>query len=60
MSIMLSTFSTRYHGKPLIFPKTIHATGQTLAHFLNNGKWNDTLLADYLKASVINTIYSED
>lgn len=29
------------------------------AHFLNDGKWDDTLLADRLKATVIDLIYSE-
>ena len=31
----------------------------TIAHFLNSGKWDDSLLSDTLKQSVIEIIYSE-
>ena len=40
-------------GKPRILLKT------TIAHFLNSGKWEDSLLTDALKSSVIEIIYSE-
>ena len=30
-----------------------------IAHFLNSGKWDDSLLSDALKQSVIEIIYSE-
>ena len=31
----------------------------TIAHFLNHGKWDDSLFSDCLKSSVIATIYAE-
>lgn len=31
----------------------------TIAHFLNSGKWDDTLLENTLKSSVVEIIYSE-
>ena len=31
----------------------------TIAHFLNSGKWDDTLLENALKSSVVEIIYSE-
>ena len=31
----------------------------TIAHFLNHGKWDNSLLSDYLKSAVISTIYAE-
>ena len=34
-------------------------TWYTIAHFLNSGKWDESLLSDTLKRSVIEIIYSE-
>ena len=40
-----------------LLKKFCHRT--TIAHFLNSGKWDDSLLSDTLKCSVIEIIYSE-
>lgn len=59
MSILLSIFAAGYHGKTTDFAKNSSCHRTTVAHFLNDGKWDDTLLADCLKAAVIDIIYSE-
>ena len=59
MSILLSIFTAGYHGKTTDFEKNSSCYRTTIAHFLNNGKWDDTLLTDSLKAAVIDIIYSE-
>lgn len=59
MSILLSIFAAGYHGKTTDFAKNSSCHRTTVAHFLNDGKWDDTLLADSLKAAVIDIIYSE-
>lgn len=59
MSIMISIFTLGYHGKTTDFVKNSSYHRTTIAHFLNSGKWDDLLLADTLKCSVIEIIYSE-
>lgn len=58
-SILISIFISDYHGKTTDFAKNSSCHRTTVAHFLNAGKWNDSLLADTLKQSVIEIIYSE-
>ena len=41
------------------FAKNSSCHRTTIAHFLNSGKWDDSLLSDTLKRSVIEIIYSE-
>ena len=59
MSILISIFISGYHGKTTDFAKNSPYHRTTIAHFLNSGAWNDSLLADTLKQSVIERIYSE-
>ena len=59
MNILISIFISGYHGKTTDFAKNSHCHRTTIAHFLNAGKWDDSLLSDTLKRSVIEIIYSE-
>ena len=59
MSILISIFISGYHGKTTDFANNSSCHRTTIAHFLNSGKWNDSLLSDTLKQSVIEIIYSE-
>ena len=59
MSILISIFVSGYHGKTTDFARNSACHRTTIAHFLNNGKWDDSLLSDTLKKSVIEIIYSE-
>ena len=59
MSILISIFLLGYHGKTTDFAKNSSCHRTTIAHFLNSGKWDDSLLSDTLKRSVIEIIYSE-
>ena len=59
MSILISIFISGYHGKTTDFAKNSSYHRTTIAHFLNSGKWDDSLLSDTLKQSVIEIIYSE-
>ncbi len=59
MSILISIFLSGYHGKTTDFAKNSFCHRTTIAHFLNSGKWDDSLLSDTLKRSVIELIYSE-
>ena len=59
MSILISIFISGYHGKTTDFAQNSSCHRTTIAHFLNSGKWNDSLLADSLKQSVIEIIYLE-
>ena len=59
MSILISIFISGYHGKTTNFAKNSSCHRTTIAHFLNSGKWDDSLLSDALKQPVIEIIYSE-
>ena len=59
ISILISIFISGYHGRTTDFAKNSSCHRTTIAHFLNSGKWNDSLLSDTLKQSVIEIIYSE-
>ena len=59
MSILISIFLSGYHGKTTDFAKNSSCHRTTIAHFLNSGKWDDSLFSDTLKCSVIEIIYSE-
>ena len=56
MSILISIFILGYHGKTTDFAKNSSCHRTTIAHFLNSGKWDDSLLSDTLKCSVIEII----
>ena len=59
MSILISIFLLGYRGKITNFARNSSCHRTTIAHFLNSGKWDDSLLSDSLKRSVIEIIYSE-
>ena len=59
MSILISIFISGYHGKTTDFAKNSSCHRTTIAHFLNSGKWDESLLLNTLKQSVIEIIYSE-
>ncbi len=59
MSILISIFLSEYNGKTTDFAQNSSSHITTIAHFLNSGKWDDSLLSDTLKQSVIEIIYSE-
>ena len=59
MSILISIFLFGYHGKTTDFAKNSFCHRTIIAHFLNSGKWDESLLSDTLKQSVIEIIYSE-
>ena len=46
MSILISIFISGYHGKTTDFAKNNSCHRTTIAHFLNSGKWDDSLLSD--------------
>ncbi|MEH2951675.1 hypothetical protein VV089_01540 [Candidatus Merdisoma sp. JLR.KK011] len=43
MAILISVFSLGYHGKTIDFEKYSSCHRTTVAHFLNKGKWDDTI-----------------
>ncbi len=59
MAILIAVFSSGYHGKTTDFGKYSPCHRTTVAHFLNNGKWDDSHMEDILKASVVQIIYGE-
>ena len=59
MAILISVFSSGYHGKTIDFEKYSPCHRTTVAHFLNKGKWDDSALDDILKAAVVQLIYKQ-
>ncbi len=59
MSTLISIFISGYYGKITGFAKSSICHRTTIAHFLNSGKWDESLLSDTLKQLVIDIIYSE-
>ncbi len=49
MSILISIFISGYHGKTTDFAKNSSCHRTTIAHFLNSGKWDDSITFRYLK-----------
>lgn len=52
-------FYLRLSWKTTDFAQNSSCHRTTIAHFLNSGKWDDSLLGDALKSSVVEIIYSE-
>ena len=59
MSILIAVFMSGYKGKTVQISETCKAHRTTIAHFLNDGKWEDAVLEQALKQHVIRTIYEE-
>ena len=59
ISILLSIFSLGYKGKTTDMARHSSCHRTTIAHFLNHGTWDDSLLNDCVKSAVIAKIYAE-
>ena len=59
LSILISVFYMGYNGKTVDFEKYSSCHRTTIAHFLNNGKWDDSKLQDVIKSAVVHIIYRE-
>lgn len=58
-SIMIAVFMSGYKGKTVQMSRTSAAHRTTIAHFLNDGKWEESVLEQVLKQHVVRTIYEE-
>ena len=59
ISIVISAFMLGYKGKTTNFESNSDNHRTTIAHFLNNGKWDSQKLEDILKSTVLSIIYNE-
>lgn len=59
ITILISIFSIGYRGKTVDFETHSKCHRTTIGHFLNNGKWDETILENAIKQSVIKIIYNE-
>lgn len=59
LAILTAVFTYSFHRKTIDFEKYSPCHCTTIAHFLNNDKWDDPKLEDILKASVVEIIYGE-
>lgn len=58
-TILVTVFSTGYHGKTVDIAEHSDCHRTTIGYFLNHGKWDDHLLEMIIKQVVINIIYEE-
>ncbi len=59
MTILIAVFSLGYNGKTTQISTVSEKHRTTIAHFLNHGCWDDTVLEQILKARVVRMIYEE-
>ena len=59
MTIIMAVFMRGYSGKTINFEACSDYHRTTIAHFLNNGKWDTEKLEDILKSCVVSVIYNE-
>jgi len=59
MTILIAVFSFGYRGKMMQMSTVSEKHRTTIAHFLNHGRWDDTVLEQILKAQVVRVIYEE-
>jgi len=59
MTILIAVFSFGYRGKTTQMSSVSEKHRTTIAHFLNHGRWEDTVLEQVLKAQVVRVIYEE-
>ena len=59
IAILISVFCAGYKGKTRQFAENSPHHRTTIAHFLNNGKWDDGKLESILKMVVVKTVYDE-
>ena len=59
LTIVIAAFSLGYNGKTVNFARYSPCHRTTVAHFLNHGKWDESLLDGIIKRKVIEVIYGE-
>ena len=59
MSILICVFTIGYKGKTVQMEKASEKHRTTVAHILNDGKWDEGILEQCVKAEVIRRIYGE-
>jgi len=59
VTILIAIYSVGYRGKTTNFASHSDNHRTTVAHFLNKGKWDESLLEQAIKDIVVNTIYKE-
>ena len=59
MTILITMYSVGYRGKTVDFSRNSPHHRTTIAHFLNQGKWDDKAVEKILKQAVIERIYGE-
>ncbi len=59
MTILIAVFSYGYRGQTTQMSAVSEKHRTTIAHFLNHGRWEDTVLEQVLKAQVVQVIYKE-
>lgn len=59
MTILITMYSLGYRGKTVDFSRNSPHHRTTIAHFLNQGKWDDRAVEKILKQAVIERIYGE-
>ena len=57
---MIAIFNIGYHGKTVNFENHSDRHRTTVAHFLNKGKWDETIVEDILKKKVISRSYMKN
>ena len=59
ITIMIAIFSIGYRGKTVDFERQSDCHRTTIGHFLNKGKWDESVIENAVKQSVIDIIYQE-
>lgn len=59
MTIVLSVFIAGYKGKTINFECVSEHHRTTVAHFLNNGKWDSDRVQNIIKSTIIDIIWQE-
>ena len=59
ITILMAIFSIGYRGKTVDFERQSDCHRTTIGHFLNKGKWDESIIENAVKQSVIDIIYQE-
>ena len=59
ITILMAIFSIGYRGKTVDFEKQSDCHRTTIGYFLNKGKWDESVIENAVKQSVIDIIYQE-
>ncbi len=60
ITILIAIFSIGYRGKTVDFETHSDHHRTTIAHFLNKGKWDETVIENILKKKVISIIVNDN